>query len=158
MVSTFKESRNHRLGLKAFAEFHRFNPNSELILIGDGVEEDDLRKLVSDLNLKDSVLFTGYLQEFEFVNYLQGLDLVWILGLGNDWAARAAAQAKACHIKVMAVDDGALSSYADMKAVLDVNILARDTIDCLVKKNFRPMDESFMKRTLDLLDLYQQCK
>ncbi|HIB83279.1 MAG TPA: hypothetical protein EYO59_01365, partial [Chromatiaceae bacterium] len=55
MVSTFKESRNHRLGLKAFAEFHRFNPNSELILIGDGVEEDDLRKLVSDLSIFDKV-------------------------------------------------------------------------------------------------------
>jgi hypothetical protein len=56
----------------------------------------------------------GYQSGVDFVRHLQALDEVWLLGLGNDWSARAAAQARACGVRVIAVDEGALADFADV--------------------------------------------
>ena len=48
-----------------------------------------------------------------------------MLGLGNDYAARAAAQARACGVRVVAVDDGALERYADALVVPEVASVAQ---------------------------------
>lgn len=104
MVSTFQASRRHELALNAFKKIS----NAELILIGDGPLEAQLRAQADS-----RVHFTGYLSGDAFFAQLKTLDEVWILGLGNDWSARAAAQARACGVRVVAVDEGALSLYAD---------------------------------------------
>ena len=57
--------------------------------------------------------FAGYQEGPAFVRWLQALDEVWILGLGNDWSGRAAAQARACGVRVVAVREGALERLAD---------------------------------------------
>jgi len=104
MVSTFQPSRRHELAINAFKKLS----NAELILIGDGPLEAQLKALANE-----HVHFTGYLAGDAFFAQLKTLDEVWILGLGNDWSARAAAQARACGVRVVAVDEGALSLYAD---------------------------------------------
>ena len=104
MVSTFQPSRRHELALKAFSQLK----DAELLLIGDGPLEAQL-KAQADARVR----FTGYLSGDAFFAQLKTLDEVWILGLGNDWSARAAAQARACGVRVVAVDEGALSLYAD---------------------------------------------
>lgn len=104
MVSTFQPSRRHQLALNAFKKL----PDAELILIGDGPLEAELKA-----HADARVHFTGYLSGDAFFERLKTLDEVWILGLGNDWSARAAAQARACGVRVVAVDEGALSLYAD---------------------------------------------
>ena len=65
------------------------------------------------LGLKDAVTFAGYRPADEFPRWVQAFDEVWVLGLGNDFAGRAAAQARACGARVVAVDEGALPVYAD---------------------------------------------
>ncbi len=105
MVSTFQASRRHELALRAFA---RRTDDASLILVGDGPLKDVLVSASTE-----RVHFVGYHSGAAFIRYLQCLDEVWILGLGNDWSARAAAQARACGVRVVAVDEGALDSYAD---------------------------------------------
>jgi glycosyltransferase involved in cell wall biosynthesis len=114
MVSTFKPSRRHALGLEAFARLRQRRPDARLVLIGDGALEGELRGLVARLGLDDAVRFAGYQAGAQFVAWLQTLDEVWVLGLGNDFGGRAAAQARACGARVVAVDEGALSRYADV--------------------------------------------
>lgn len=104
MVSTFQASRRHELGLAAFSK----HPEGDLLLIGDGPLHAQFRA-----QAPERVRFVGYQAGPAFVKYLQALDEVWILGLGNDWSARAAAQARACGVRVIAVDEGALARYAD---------------------------------------------
>ncbi len=111
MVSTFQPSRRHALGLHAFAALHAEDPGVRLVLVGDGGLEGALREQAAPLG--DAVHFTGYQQGPAFIRHLQALDEVWILGLGNDWGARAAAQARACGVRVVAVDEGALAHFAD---------------------------------------------
>ncbi|WP_164019480.1 glycosyltransferase [Pyxidicoccus trucidator] len=115
MVSTFQPSRRHTVGVEAFALYRKQRPEARLVLVGDGALLEATRRQVSELGLTGAVTFAGYQQGDAFVRWLQALDEVWLLGLGNDWSARAAAQARACEVRVVAVDEGALPDLADAR-------------------------------------------
>lgn len=114
MVSTFQPSRRHDLGLAAFELLRRASPDARLVLVGDGALQEQVCQQVRERNLTDAVTFAGYQQGDAFVRWLQALDEVWLLGLGNDWSGRAAAQARTCNVRVIAVDEGGLPSLADV--------------------------------------------
>lgn len=114
MVSTFQPSRRHDVGLAAMALLRRRRPEARMVLVGDGAREPAVRADIARLGLSDAVRLVGYQSGPAFVAHLQALDEVWLLGLGNDFAARAAAQARACGVRVLAVDEGALARYADV--------------------------------------------
>lgn len=113
MVSTFQPTRRHDLGVAAFDRLRRRHPRAHLVLVGDGELVGTVREDVEARGLSDHVTFAGYQSGSDFVPWLQLLDVVWILGLGNDWSGRAAAQARACGVKVVSVDEGALPSLAN---------------------------------------------
>ncbi|XXF80562.1 glycosyltransferase [Myxococcaceae bacterium GXIMD 01537] len=113
MVSTFQPSRRHDVGVAAFARLRESRPEARLVLVGDGARVGEVRQQVEGLGLSGAVTFAGYQQGGAFVRWLQALDEVWILGLGNDWSGRAAAQARACGVRVVAVDEGGLGALAD---------------------------------------------
>lgn len=113
MISTFQPSRRHAVALSAFARIRERLPEAQLLLVGDGVLGPALRAQVSRLGIDSAVTFAGYQSGEAFVRHLQALDEVWLLGLGNDFSARAAVQARACGVRVVAVDEGALARYAD---------------------------------------------
>lgn len=114
MVSTFQPSRRHELGLLAFEQLRKRRPIARMVMVGDGELLEPVRQRAKAMNLSDAVTFPGYQSGDTFVQWLQALDEVWILGLGNDFSARAAAQARACGVRVLAVDEGALARYADV--------------------------------------------
>jgi len=114
MVSTFKPGRRHALGLEAFARLHAEVPGARLVLVGDGALGPSLRAQLASAGLAGAVHFAGYQSGQAFVRWLQALDVVWVLGLGNDWAGRAAAEARACGVRVVAVDEGGLGRFADV--------------------------------------------
>ncbi len=113
MASTFQASRRHDLAIEAFALLRRQLPNARLVLIGDGQLEPKLRAQVARLGLEAAVTFAGYQRGRSFVRWLQALDEVWVLGLGNDFSGRIGAQARLCGAKVIAVDEGGLAILAD---------------------------------------------
>ncbi len=124
MVSTFQPSRRHLVAVDAFAQLRARASEARLVLVGDGVDEPVVRQRVAALGLSNAVCFAGYQSGEAFVRWLSALDEVWILGLGNDFAARAAAQAKACGVRVVAVAEGAAASYADVVVSPDARQLA----------------------------------
>jgi L-malate glycosyltransferase len=117
MVSTFQAPRRHAVAIAAFAKLRQRAPETTLVLLGDGVLEPALRAQVTASRLEGSVKFVGYRRGVDFVHWLQALDELWVLGLGNDWAGRAALQARACNVRVVAARLGALPEWAD--AVLE---------------------------------------
>lgn len=125
MVSTFQASRRHELALAAWPKLRAAHPGAQLVLIGDGPRQAELMARAGD-----GVHFAGYQSGPAFVRHLQALDEVWLLGLGNDWSARAAAQARACDVRVVAVDEGALARYADA--------LVEPTVEALCDAALRP--------------------
>ncbi|MDX2010445.1 MAG: glycosyltransferase [Myxococcaceae bacterium] len=114
MLSTFQPSRRHDVAVAAFEQLVRRRPEAHLILLGDGALQATVDADVRRRGLSARVHFVGYQPADAFVHWVQALDEVWILGLGNDWAGRAAAQARACGVRVVAVDEGALPRFADV--------------------------------------------
>lgn len=114
MVSTFQASRRHALGVEAFARLRRTHTGARLVLVGDGELVEPVRQRVGSLGMEESVTFAGYQRGEAFARWLRALDEVWVLGLGNDWSARAAAQARASGVRVVAVAEGNLPSLADV--------------------------------------------
>jgi glycosyltransferase involved in cell wall biosynthesis len=131
-------------------------PAAHLAVLGDGVLSAEIRARVLSLGLKDAVTFTGYQRADDFPKWVQAFDEVWVLGLGNDFAARAAAQARSCGARVVAVDEGALSSYADQvvapapRAVADA-ALGSERRDIAVHP-----PEEIARRVLELYKLVRQ--
>lgn len=128
MVSTFQPSRRHSLGLEAFARLARKSLTAQFVLLGDGQLEPALRRQVEALGLANRVRFAGYQGGDAFRRWLQSLDEVWVLGLGNDFSARAAAQARACGARVLAVDEGALGEYADVTVAARIEDIVENAL------------------------------
>jgi L-malate glycosyltransferase len=94
------------------------------VLIGDGALQGEVEADVRRRGLSARVHFVGYQSGEAFVAWLQVLDEAWILGLGNDWAGRAAAQARACGVRVVAVDEGGLERFADVVVAPEADAVA----------------------------------
>lgn len=87
-VGRFHFQKNHPFIIKIFSEIHKQKPNSVLLLVGVGQDEDKIRKLVKDYNLEDSVNFLGSRNDvpelmqamdiFLFPSLFEGLALVAI--------------------------------------------------------------------------------
>ncbi len=155
MVSTFQPSRRHSLGVKAFALLLARAPDARLVLVGDGQLMPDVRAQVRSLGLEGHVAFAGYLSGEAFVRHLQALDLVWILGLGNDFSGRAAAQARACGVRVVAVDEGALASQADALVEPTAESIVEAT--CVDERRFVPA-RTHEAIARDVLALYEKAR
>lgn len=156
MVSTFQPSRRHSLGVVAFAQLLRTRPEARLVLVGDGALLEEVRQQVRELGLEERVTFAGYQSGDAFVKWLQALDEVWILGLGNDWSGRAAAQARACGVRVVAVDEGALPAMADVR-------VEQHTAEAVVSASLsleraRVEHPSNRRIAEDVLALYEQAR
>ena len=113
MASTFQPSRGHEMGIAAFGLLRQRVPDATLVLLGDGVLEPSLRLSLFEAGLSDAVRFPGYQRGVEYIRWLQALDEVWVLGLGNDWAGRTALQARACGARVVTAALGGLPTWAD---------------------------------------------
>jgi glycosyltransferase involved in cell wall biosynthesis len=129
ILSTFQNSRRHEVGIDAFVKLRARRSDAHLLLTSNGVNEAQVRARVLSLGLKDAVTFAGYVRTEEFPRWVQALDEVWILGLGNDYSARVAAQARACGARVVAVDEGALPRYADVLVKPEAEALAAAALE-----------------------------
>jgi glycosyltransferase involved in cell wall biosynthesis len=156
MVSTFQASRRHALGVEAFEQLRRTRPDARLALVGDGALLEQVRQQVRDRGLQEQVIFAGYQQGGAFVRWLQALDEVWILGLGNDWSGRAAAQARACGVRVVAVREGALPTLADVQ----VEQLTPEAVVAasLSQERARVEHPSNQRIAEDVIALYEQAR
>ncbi|MCV2877671.1 glycosyltransferase [Sedimentimonas flavescens] len=57
-VGSIKEQKNHPLLIKAFAQLTR--SDAQLMILGQGTGETELRKLASDYGIADRVIFAGF--------------------------------------------------------------------------------------------------
>lgn len=87
-VGRFTKLKNHTFLLDVFSSYHQINPNSVLMLVGKGELEEEIQKRVKELNLEDSVIFTGTRDDvgallsafdiFVFPSIFEGLGIVLI--------------------------------------------------------------------------------
>lgn len=63
MVSKLWEGKGHMQLIEAFRSLREEIRNARLVIVGEGYLHDRLRARVDQLNLKDAVIFTGFLME-----------------------------------------------------------------------------------------------
>ena len=73
-VGRFNEQKNHRFLIEIFAELHRIDDKTHLVLVGKGDLEEEIRDLVEKKNLCDSVSFLGVRDDVK--NLYQGMDML----------------------------------------------------------------------------------
>ncbi len=72
-VGRFGIEKNHQKLIRVFSEIHKMNPNTKLVLCGDGEERQNIETLINDLNLNDSVLLLGVIDNVHEV--MQAIDV-----------------------------------------------------------------------------------
>ncbi|HEY3374480.1 MAG TPA: glycosyltransferase family 4 protein [Candidatus Aquicultor sp.] len=104
-VARLRPEKGHRTALNAWRLVVNQTPDARLLVIGDGPEESDLRKLVRDLSLSDNVLFLGHKDNVR--EYLQAAD-VSLLFSSAEGPAISVQESLACGIPVIATAVGGL--------------------------------------------------
>jgi 1,2-diacylglycerol 3-alpha-glucosyltransferase len=87
--------------LERFKLIHDQHPNSRLVIVGDGPERKHLERLSLELGLKDSVIFTGYVNASGVGAYYQHAD-VFVFASTSETQGLVALEAAACGCPVVA--------------------------------------------------------
>ncbi|MDZ4664864.1 MAG: glycosyltransferase [Bacteroidota bacterium] len=93
--------------IKAFVLVHSKYPKTQLMIVGDGKEKDNLKRLVKQLNLNDSVEFTGKVPFKETVNYFNKLNCLVNVSQYESFGV-SVIEAMACMVPVVVSDTGGL--------------------------------------------------
>ena len=72
-IGRFMEQKNHKFLLEVFKEFLNINPNSVLLLIGDGELEDKTKDYAKELEIDKNVMFLGLRKDIP--NLLMCMDI-----------------------------------------------------------------------------------
>lgn len=72
-VGRFSPVKNHTFIIKIFNEIHKIDPDTMLMLVGDGDTRQEIESMVKKLGISDSVVFLGVRQDIS--NILQAMDV-----------------------------------------------------------------------------------
>jgi glycosyltransferase involved in cell wall biosynthesis len=106
IVARMMPDRGHRTLLQAWSKVAGQLPSARLLVAGRGELEQDLRRQADQADLEDSAIFIGYRRDLPRV--YRALDLKVLLAPGNDGTCRAALEAMASGVPVLAAEQGAL--------------------------------------------------
>lgn len=73
-VGRFSVEKNHEFLINTFYEIHKKNSNAVLVLIGEGILEDNIKEIVSKLGLNSCVRFLG--PKASVCEYMMAMDLL----------------------------------------------------------------------------------
>jgi glycosyltransferase involved in cell wall biosynthesis len=96
--------------LEAFAKLLETQPRAQLVIVGGGPREQELRDLAADLGVADSVLFTGLRRDVP--DLLPAFDVTCLSSV-HEGVPIAAIESMAASIPVVATDCGALRDIVE---------------------------------------------
>jgi len=119
--------------LRSFEKIAAEEPNSKLVIVGDGPARADLEHLAADLHLSDRVIFTGYVAWKDLIDYYKQADL-FVYGSKTETQGIVFMEAMASGLPVVAIGEmGALEAvHHDKTGILveeDEDQFARAALD-----------------------------
>jgi glycosyltransferase involved in cell wall biosynthesis len=100
-VGRFSAQKNHEFLISIFEKVHGKNPDSILLLVGDGSLRHKQEERLKSLNLKDRVIFTG--RRFDVNRLVQAMD-VFVLPSLHEGFPVTAVEAQASGLKTILSD------------------------------------------------------
>jgi glycosyltransferase involved in cell wall biosynthesis len=80
-IARFDPIKNHTMMLRAFSLVLKQQPNSTLIIVGDGEERVNIEACINELNISNNVILTGYQTKPQ--NYLALMDIYLLSSLSE---------------------------------------------------------------------------
>lgn len=80
-VARLDPIKNQTLMIRAFAKVLELHSHCRLVIVGDGEEREKLEQLVDELEIREAVIFTGYITEP--VNYISAMDAFLLSSLSE---------------------------------------------------------------------------
>ena len=100
-VGRFSIQKNHSFLLKIFQCFHESNPDSVLMLVGDGELKDDVQKKVQEMGLEKNVIFAGVRSDMPSI--YSAMD-VFVFSSLYEGMPNAVIEAQACGLRCVVSD------------------------------------------------------
>src|SRR6185369_7395609 len=122
--------------IKSFTLIHERNPHAVLVLVGEGPEKQNLKKLVRQLHLKENVYFFGSVKHKDIAKVYTDAD-VFTFASRTETQGLVLLEALASGVPVVAVNDEAFD-----------NVILIGKNGYLVKQDTK----MFAEKTLDLLN------
>ena len=85
-------------------------PHIKLLIVGGGPDEEKLRALVNELELKDRVIFTGQIERSEVTQYRMASD-IFVGPSRSEGLGNAFLSAMACRLPVVATQVGGIADF-----------------------------------------------
>lgn len=127
--------------LTSFVQIHKNNPNTVLVLVGDGPDKKALKKLAQKLNIQKQVYFTGFIKGHLMPSVYAGADL-FVFASKTETQGMVLIEAMTSGLPVVAVYD---------KAFRD--LIQNDYNGYLTKRS----NIDFAKTVTTLLASYEKC-
>lgn len=138
-VGRLGKEKNFQFLIDVFARSHKKHPNTCLVLVGGGPEEENLKSRANELGLADKVIFTGALDRKEVIKYYCG-SYLFVFASVTETQGLVVGEAKAAGVPTVAVnaygvrdmvidgEDGLLTdnSMDDFEAKLELMLSDRD--------------------------------
>jgi glycosyltransferase involved in cell wall biosynthesis len=109
IVATLRSWKGHRFLVSAMND-PRLS-NARLVIVGDGPQDDNLKRQIEELGLQDRVQLAG--RHDDVVPWLQSFDVFALPSTGNEGVPQALMQAMACELPVVTTTAGAIPELAD---------------------------------------------
>lgn len=103
-VGRLVEQKNYPTLLHSFKSVLKHAPNTNLVIVGDGPLSADLKQLASELSIRESVIFTGYLPRREHVYGVLKKSDVAVVSSWYEGFCVAAVEAMAAGLPIVASD------------------------------------------------------
>lgn len=143
-VGRFSEQKNHRFDLEILEELKKkTRTDIRLLWIGEGELEDELRRLATEKNLQDSVIFQGVVMDVE--DYLQAMDVFVLPSLFEGFGI-VGIEAQAAGLPVLVSDQ----VPEDLKLTESVRFLPLGDAEKWADEILRCQDERHPENTVQI--------
>lgn len=111
-VGNLRWQKNHEDLIRAFAEFHRYNSDYNLKIIGSGKLLKNLNNLISDLSLENKIELLGPKSQDEIAEILNSSEC-FVLSSISEGSPKAVYEAMACGLPIISTNVGNLSNVVN---------------------------------------------
>lgn len=108
IVATLRSWKGHRFLVSAMNDPRL--ADARLVIVGDGPQDENLKRQIGELDLQDRILLAG--RHDNVVPWLQAFDIFALPSTGNEGVPQALMQAMACELPVVTTRAGAIPELA----------------------------------------------
>ena len=146
-VGLLRPDKNMDKILVAFSEFHREHPETRLVIVGDGIERERLEQLSRDMQLCDSVRFTGSQSREQVCSHMCSADY-FISASDYETFGLALAEAMVCGLPVISNRYGIAETLVDeMTGVTLEKVSVEGIVEAMKTVIIRRYDSAHIRKS-----------